>query len=297
MEFAGQPGQHLYVAIVSSSVTGGCGMVNLLAPDGSTLVIGCVDDNGVGDLDQVLTSDGTYAIVFSPGAGQTGQMQVQLTFSTDIQGTLPADGSPSTVTIAQPGQAGYLTFAGTVGERVLIDATDSTLPDDCTTVSLRDPNGGTMEFGCLSRGQGYVDGILLPATGLYTVAVNPSDANTGQVTLRLLRSRDTHGSIVIGGPPVTVRVSVPGQVAYLAFNAQAGDRVAVSLTSTTMPAQCGASLLAPDNSTIALGCVASPGAGGIDPTSLAVGGTYTIVVNPDGLTTGAVTVTVVRPAS
>ena len=66
-----------------------------------------------------------------------------------------------------------------------LTATDATLPDQCSPLELRDADGTPVSTGCVVNGAGGIDATVLPATGVYTVVVDPSGAATGTVTLTL----------------------------------------------------------------------------------------------------------------
>lgn len=68
---------------------------------------------------------------------------------------------------------------------VTLDATDATLPDQCSPLELRDPAGKLLTSGCVINGVGGIDKTVLPVTGVYTIVVDPPGAATGTVTLLL----------------------------------------------------------------------------------------------------------------
>lgn len=266
-------------------------MVIAQDPDGLGLGNTCTA-NGTGNYGGILlTQTGTYTLVFAPANGATGQVHVRITLSTDIHATMPTDGTPVTVSITEPGQVAFLSFAGTVGERVVVEASGATMPDQCAIPSLRAPDGTGIGAGCLAKGSGFVDGTLLTTNGQFTVVVDPDNAVTGQVTLRLVVSRDVRGTITAGGPPVVATIGTPGQVALYTFTGTKGEKVTVSVTGGTLTPECGMPVLLATDGTSVLkaGCVSTGDSGGIDPVVLPASGTYTIKVNPDGLVTGTLT--------
>jgi hypothetical protein len=288
--FPATKGQRLFVDILSATVPDQCGMVVPYGPDGLGFANTCTS-HGTGDYGGIpLSATGIYSLVFAPANGATGQARVRVTLSTDVDGTIPTDGSPITVSIGLPGQAGLFSFPGTVGDRVVVEATEATIPDQCAEPVLLAPDGGGIGGGCLVHGQGYVDGTLLTTSGQFAVRIDPTDRGTGQVTLRLMVSHDIHGTIALGGPPVTATIATPGQVAQYTFVATKGQRVKLVATGGTLPPQCRLpALLAPDGTGVSAVCAGPGDTGASDPIVLPAGGTYTVVVNPDGLSTGTLT--------
>ena len=57
--------------------------------------------------------------------------------------------------------------------------------DDAIAIllALRAPDGSTVGSGCVINGAGELGPTVLPASGAYTLVVDPSGAATGRVTL------------------------------------------------------------------------------------------------------------------
>jgi hypothetical protein len=288
--FPAAKGQRLFVDILSATVPDQCGMVVAYGPDGLGFGNTCTS-HGTGDYGGLLLpATGTYSLVFAPANRATGQARVRITLSTDVDGTIPTDGSPTTVSVDLPGQVGLFTFPGTVGDRVVVEATEATIPDQCAVPVLQAPDGGGIGGGCLFHSQGYVDGTLLTTNGQFAVRIDPTDSGTGQVTLRLVVSHDIHGTIALGGAPVTATIATSGQVAQYTFVGTKGERVKLVATGGTLPPQCRLpALLAPDGTGVNAVCTGPGDTGASDPIVLPAGGMYTVVVNPDGLSTGTLT--------
>lgn len=291
LTFPATTGERLFVDILSSTAPDQCGLVSAYRPDGTGLGTTCTT-HGTGDFGGfLLAATGTYSVVFAPANGATGQVHVRITLSTDVHSTLPVDGTPTTVSISQPGQVGYFSFHGTLGDRVAVEATGGTIPDECGIPTLWSPDNVVIGVGCLSQGAGYVDGVILTTSGQFTVVVDPGDTGTGQLTLRVIVSHDVHGTITLGGPTVVATIASPGQVAQYTFLGTKGEKVAVIVTAGTLPPQCGLpSLRTPDGGVLTSGCTEAGDSGGIEPIVLPSGGTYTVEVNPDGLATGTLTI-------
>jgi hypothetical protein len=284
-------GQRAFVEFSSPTLRSECGLIILVNPGGTPIDEGCLDKTGHGTMGgDLLRTAGRWKLRFDPREAETGALDLTLIVSTDLHITPPLDGSPVTVGITTPGQVAMLDFDGVIGRRVLVEITGSTLPAQCGVPSLVTPGGSTAALGCLSAdGSGLLDGTSLTTTGRFTVVVDPAEAATGQLTLRLIVTDDQRGTIAVGGPPVTATIARPGQVARFTFTATKGDKFKVVVTGATIPAQCGVpGVRDPLGSEFNEGCVAADGTGDFDFTAVS-GGTYTVEVNPADLGTGTVT--------
>jgi predicted small integral membrane protein len=167
--------------------------IALLNPDGTTLESGSCLQTGAYFDTAVLPVTGTYSIRINP-ASYTGSATLTLyNVPPDITGNMtlgaPGTGSTATVTTSTPGQKAVLTFAGTQGQQVSLSLTGSTYPG-CTAwfngiaIAILNPDGTTLDSGnCLTAGASFNTAIL-PATGTYTIKINPL-SYTGSATLTL----------------------------------------------------------------------------------------------------------------
>ncbi len=292
--FQAVKGQRVYVDVLSSTTHNSCGSLALAGPDGGEVALGCIDADGTGSIDaHLITETGSYAVVYTPPSGSNNQLHARLYFSTDAHGVLPIDGTSYTATITTPGQIGSYTFPGTYGERVFVQASNTTLPNQCGMIELYDPSGGAVNGGCISGGQGYIDGSLLKATGQFSVRVDPGEAGIGQITLKVIPSHDINGTVSINGPAVTPQITTVGQEANYSFTATKGQKIQVVITGSTFGSHCGMLYLyGPDNGIVDGGCTNDDGTGGIDPVTLADGGTYTVTVDPEDFLVGHLTLAV-----
>jgi hypothetical protein len=110
---------------------------------------------------------------------------MQLFASRDQRDAIMVNGQPVVATIGQPGLVIRYEFTGTAGTAVTLDATNATLPDQCSPIQLRDPDENLIASGCVINGSGEVRPTVLPTTGTYSIVVDPSGAATGVVTLTL----------------------------------------------------------------------------------------------------------------
>jgi hypothetical protein len=198
--------------------------------------------------------------------------------------------------IKNPGDSASVNFDGKAGEKIFIQVPQSTLPNQCGGLQLISPDGQVVTSGCIINGQGEIDGTVLPATGQYTVHLQP-DGPIGTTTLRLLRITDKQAVIAPDGNAITARIDQPGVVGRYTFTATAGQRVYVQVPSSTLESECGVlRLLDTEGHEIMSGCIINH-VGDIDTTVLPTSGQYTIVVDPGGTTIGQAQVKLIFPTA
>ena len=72
----------------------------------------------------------------------------------------------------------------------------------------------------------------MPATGTYTIEVNPGGSSTGTSTFALYEiPQPVTGSIEADGPPITVTIPTVGQIAKFTFNGTTGQRVSLKVNN------------------------------------------------------------------
>ncbi|HEX2110140.1 MAG TPA: Ig-like domain-containing protein [Gaiellaceae bacterium] len=297
LTFAGAAGQRVSIAVDACCTT----TVALLRPDGtslgSTTVFG-----GSGFLDtRVLPVTGTYTVSVDLQSSATGTVTLTAyDVPPDATGTIVPDGAPVTVTAGTPGQNARLTFDGTAGRRMSVELTSVTIGTSRTSgtkVSILKPDG-TALVGATNVGTdgGLIETQALPVSGVYAIVVDPQGANTGSMTVTLHDlPADVAAAIVPGGSPVTVTIAEPGQNARVTFDGSSGQRVSLELSSVTIgtSACCSTkvSILEPGGTALVAPVNVGTTGGFIDAEALAVGGTHTILVDPQGAATGNITLT------
>ena len=126
---------------------------------------------------------------------------------------------------------------------------------------------------------------IAPTTGFYTLVVVPNGTDTGSITLQLQSAPTVTAPISIGGSPVTLTTTVPGQLSQLTFTTTTANQVvSLQLSGSTYPTYCGNFLLdvngpAPDTTNLITYVGACTPAQLI---TLATAGTYTITLVPYG---------------
>jgi hypothetical protein len=125
--------------------------------------------------------------------------------------------------------------------------------------------------------------------------IDPTGTNTGSATVAVHTFADVTGSITADGTGVPVSITAPGQNARLTFAGSAGQVVSGLVSNATIPGFCGGAyafaltLLRPDGSVHA----SIPSCGGgifLDRQTLSSTGTYTLMLDPVGTSTGNATV-------
>jgi len=288
--FSGESGQT--VSLQLSDVTIRSGYVSIVAPDGSLLgkPISFVSGGGVGGAmipGQVLPASGTYAVLIESDLSYTGRLKLALYNAPELTGTIMIDQGTVTPTLTVPGQRARYTFNGTEGQRVNLGLTGVSI--SMSTVSILKPDGSKWESTTVGPSGGSLDPLAtLPATGTYTIAVEPVSNYTGSMTLAL--SSPITGTITIDGASVPVSLNKAGQTARYTFNGNAGQWVNLGLSSVSITSSA-VTLLTSDGTILASTGVGTAGGGLEDRNPLPTTGTYTILVDPVGSYTGKMTLT------
>jgi hypothetical protein len=304
--FSGNQNQRIALRLSNVTIgTSSCcsARVSVLKPDGSTLVFATPFGTSGGFVDtRSLPVSGTYTILVDPQLADVGSATLTLyDVPPDVTSTITPGGPAVTVSMGPvPGQNALVTFSGTQGQRIALGMSNVTIGTStcCSArVSISNPDGSTLVYATpVGRNGGFLDTRLLPASGTYTILVDPQLADVGSMTLTLHDvPPDLSGSIAIGGPPVSLALGpVPGQNATLTFSGTAGQRVSLRLSNVTIgnTSCCGAriSMLKPDGTNVVPPILVGSFGATITAT-LPVTGSYSIGVDPQGAYTGGITLT------
>jgi hypothetical protein len=272
LTFAGTAGQRVSLKI--SSVSYSSATAQLLDPSGNAVGSNISFGTGGGFVDtRTLPSTGTYTISIDPPSMTTGSATFTLyNVPPDVTGTVTL-GSALVTPISTPGQNATYTFDGTAGQRVSLKMGPSTMSG---FVSLTGPNGAqVINRTAFFSSQSFVDARALPATGTYTLTVDPNQDATGSATFTLYNV------------PADASMPTPGQNGRATFMGQAGHTVNIALTNVTI-SLAYVSVLKPDGTTLVPNTLAGPYPKTITTTT-PVDGTYTIVIDPQGAYTGSMT--------
>lgn len=294
--FTGTAGQTISLGLTAVTMT--ALNVSLINPDGSTLVAPTSFGTSGGAIDsQVLpvsgTYTGTYTMLIDPYIAYTGNVTLTLYNQPDVSGTITIDGATVTPTLTVPGQRARYTFTGTAGQWVNLGLTGVTMTS--SNVSMFKPDGSTLASIGIGTAGGSLDPVsALPTTGTYTIVVDPSGLATGSMTLTL--TSPFTGTITLDGASVPLSLTKAGQTARYTFSGTSEQWLSLGLTSVTISSST-ITLLKPDGTQLASTTVGTSG-GGLEPSStLPTTGTYTIVVDPSGINTGNITLTLMSNLS
>jgi hypothetical protein len=166
------------------------------------------------------------------------------------------------------------------------------------SAQLRQPNTLLIGSGNYAAGDSFLEPVTLSVDGTYTVNVDPSNANTGDVTLTLYDvPADQSGTLVLGGAAVNVAISAPGQNAALTFNATAAQQATVNISNNSAGAVTVTLLKPePDGTYTALTSTTASGSSfSLTTQTLPVTGVYKISIDPSGPNTGTMNVNVTNP--
>ena len=295
--FAGIAGGRVSVEITDVTVgTSFCcsTKVTLLRPDARVVSTATFGTNG-GFLDAaVLAQTGMYAVVVDPQGSATGAVTITLhDVPADASGTV-AFGSSAPVTTTVPGQNANVTFSGVAGQRASVVVSDVSFgTSTCCSlrISILKPNGSVLVTPVsVGSNGGFLDAVVLPTTGTYTLFVDPQGPVTGSATLTLYNvPADAAATIVPGGAPATVSTTVPGQNAGVTFDAVSNQKVSVKVG----PSCCATrvSIIKPNGAVLVAAMTLGAGGGFMDTVTIPTTGTYTILVDLQGPATGDVTLT------
>ena len=197
-------------------------------------------------------------------------------------------GSDTTFTIPTADQIGLLVFDRAAGQRFTL--TISNQMNGSFHFEVLRPDGVAMYAGGVYPLFSYfTDMKVAPVTGTYTLVIDRYDAYTGSATVTLEDvPRDVSGQVAPGGAPFSLTLTTPGQNARISFIGNAGQRVALTTTNTTIP-YTAVTIRASDGSEVLYGPMENHNS--IGPVYLPLTGVYDIFVDPFGADTGTMTVT------
>jgi hypothetical protein len=304
IDFAGVAGRRISLEVdeVSFGAASSSGAkVSILRPDGTALVSAVQFGTAGTFVDtRTLPVSGTYRIVIDPSGENVGAATLTLyDVPPDVAAAITPGGEAVTVTVGPvPGQNAALRFAGEAGARVSLKLSGVAMASATTSgakVSILRPDGAALvaatSFGTTGA---FLDTRSLPVAGVYTILLDPTGTNVGSATVTLHDvPPDATGTLVRGGTALTVTLGpVPGQNARLTFSGTAGEAVTLTLSGVTIGTStcCSAkvSVLKPDGTAlVAPRYVGRSGA--TIAMSVPVAGSYAVVLDPVGESTGAAT--------
>jgi YD repeat-containing protein len=304
LTFSGTAGQVVTARMTNGTLSSYCfvSSLSIVKSDGTTVGTANSCSGSSAFLDQVtLPTTGVYTLLFNPDTTQTGNATLALYTVLDVTGPITADGTAVSTPITTPGQNARLTFSGTAGQIVAARVANGTLSSYCYVFSLSIVKSDGAILGTSKSCSGsaaFLDQLMLPTTGTYTVVFNPDTTQTGQATLALYTVVDVTGSIAADGTSVPVSITTPGQNARLTFSGTAGQIVTARVANGTFSSYCfvfSLSIVKSDGSTLAASNSCSGSSAVLTQKTLPATGAYTFFLNPDTSQTGAATLTLTSP--
>jgi hypothetical protein len=229
--FSGTIGQRLGLGIgnLTTTPSGQSILVSLIAPDKATTVVNC--NSGYGYVSPggacvfpALPSTGTYTVRVVPSGATAASFT--LTLSSEVTGALVANGATTTFSTTRAGQNARYSFNATAGQNASLTWSGVTFAGTWTYLHILKPDGTELAAPYFGAGYNNAAGSVslpnLPATGTYTVLVQPYPGSTGQVSIGLLI--DTINALPPDGTAVAVSL-LPWQAVDYTFAGTTGQRV------------------------------------------------------------------------
>jgi RHS repeat-associated protein len=233
-----------------------------------------------------LLLSGTYTIAIDPTLAQIGTLtltayDVPADPTTSVTPT--AGGATVALTTTTPGQNMSFTFSGTSGQRISLSLVYSGGLTNYTT-TVKDPSSAAI-FGPNCCNATWIELSLLLTTGTYTIAIDPTLAQVGTMTLTAYDvPADLSAPLTIGGG-ANLTTTTPGQNMNFTFAGTATHTLNVTLTASGGLTNYTTTVKNPDGSTLW-------GPNCCSATSIQVGitqtGTHTIVIDPSLNQTGRI---------
>jgi hypothetical protein len=170
---------------MSLSVSSGVGAtVSLLNPNGSTLASTVSGAVATFIEPATLGSTDTHTVRVDPTGANTGSVTLKLyDVPADLTGTLTINDPATSLSLGTPGQNAIYTFSGSASQQVTVRITDNTIGS--VTVKLK-KSDGTVLTSSTSIFSGFnLATQTLPATDTYTVLVDPTNAGSGSIKVRV----------------------------------------------------------------------------------------------------------------
>ncbi|MBI4943324.1 MAG: hypothetical protein HY830_21465 [Actinobacteria bacterium] len=296
LDVPGRAGRRLAFAVTDQSLVDlsdgfSAGAVTLLDPDGTEISSDFLVVGGTTYVDTPATiaADGVYRLLVDVEGLATGDVRVVAAEPADLTGPLATAGTPTPVSLTEPGSRAAYTFEAAPGDRVEVDVRDVALANDpfpFVRVALVRPDGSTFTESVLQSGQPALleSGEGLDAAGTWTVLVDPVRGATASLVLtrvpaRVLTQNTTSGAVK------SLAFSQPGDVHRLTFTGTAGRRPVVEILSRTVDTRMR--LVGPDGLVLA-DYAAFDTSPLFELPALPTTGTWTLELDPLGAATGSV---------
>jgi YD repeat-containing protein len=287
LTFNGTANQKISLTTSNGSIS--WALFSIIKPDGSYLIGPSWGNNGIFFDATILPATGTYTIVLDPELGNVGSLTLQLhDVPQDPISAITPGGAAVTISTTTVGQNARLTFNGTANQKISLTTSNGSI--SWALFSIIKPDGSYLINPSWGNNGIFFDATVLPATGTYTIVIDPEHGNVGSITLQLHDvPPDATSTIVPGGPSVTVSTTTVGQNARLTFSGTANQTISLNMGNGTM-GWALASIIKPDGSYL-INPAWTNGGGFFGATVLPADGTYTIVIDPEYGNIGSMTFT------
>jgi RHS repeat-associated protein len=192
--WSGTQGDRVSLNATNISLNHGYEIVQILKPDHTVwFSSGATSSHYFFDT-MTLPTTGTYTILVDPQDDATGSTRLTLySVPADNQGKIVIGGATRSAVVTIPGHNPTFSFSGGAAsglpEPVAVSITASNI--NLATVTIKDPNGGTVVSHSIGNGATTVDSTTLAIddpTKRYSLIVDPVVENTGTVTLKIVYS-------------------------------------------------------------------------------------------------------------
>jgi large repetitive protein len=303
--FSGTAGQFISVVWSGNTLSDGNAATNhyfhiALAPPSNPESMSYIaypyESAAPGSLDSTLTETGTYTVIIDPRFSQKGTIGLQV--KSYASGTLTVDGAGTDINLSLGRKAQY-TFAAEAGKGYGLAITG--LSAGSLSVQLQRPDGSIIAncpFG--ADGSCNFAPSLFSAAGNYRLVFRPTGSSAEgypaiSASFRVILSKDTGGPITVdASTATTVNIARAGQNGRYTFSGTAGQPISILWSANTLNGYLF--LAAPSNPESAVTTAypnESTATGSLDYTLTATG-TYTLIVDPYGLSKGSIGVRVIK---
>jgi YD repeat-containing protein len=304
-----EPGQYMYLSFTNPQTGSvGLGLSGMNESNGDSVIsvdvydmnnkyVGsesCSVSNGACGLDMQNLAAGNYQVFVKP-QGVNDTMSFTAALSMDLSGTLSPN-SPRATNIARYGQTEALIFSATQGQTIAFAmSAQTTVPaGDEVMYTLYTPDG--VEY---QRNDGNGTAFTwnspdLPQTGTYKLYLQPN--NGAQLSQSTELVTGAMGALTTNGSSYSFSTLAPGQYVYLNFTANAGDNLGLGISGLEMSPGSSAWVGVYDSAgayVASTSCSVGDDGCGVDLQAL-VGGSYQVIVEPQGNSTMQFTATLSR---
>ncbi|MBT2745866.1 IPT/TIG domain-containing protein [Lysobacter sp. ISL-50] len=286
--FSAAQGANLGLGITDLATPGttGAATVYVYRPNGSQLTYQyCYAQYGGCDLDLPNLQEGTYSVMVTPPGSGSATMSFNSILSADATGVLSPN-VPMDLSLSRRGQDGRLSFTGTAGQTMAVNASNIVASPTARNVyyTVYKPDGSTLVSSNSASGLS-LNLTNLPVSGQYVLFVDADFGMTSNSRIEL----DTGDGLTSDGDPADYTSSAPWERAYFTFTAAQGVNLGLALTDLVTPGTTypvAVYVYRPNGSQLSYEyCYAQYNGCDLDLSNLPAG-TYSVIVVPPSGTNG-----------